>query len=140
MGERRGGGVGRLSLRSRSKSRSRSRSALQELCVLVIGGAGPLLSGGASRKGVGSPLPGKPRPRPSRGVDAPPEGPPGAGPRGASESDLGPRGTSRGGKLLASWLGLTLSLALGGYPPPKADGLRSRYGGDLSRPFLLLSG
>ena len=108
--------------------------------MLIIGGAGPLLSGGASRKGVGSPLPGNPLPRPSRGVEGAPDEPPVAGPRGASESDLGPRGTSRGGKLLDSWMGLTLSLALGGYPPPNAEGLRSRYGGDLSRPFLLLSG
>lgn len=108
--------------------------------MFVMGGAGPLLSGGASRRGVGSPLPGKPLPRASRGVNGVPGGPPGAGPRGASESDLGPRGTSRGGKLPDSGLGLTLSLALGGYPPPKVDGLRSRYGGDLSRPFLLLSG
>jgi hypothetical protein len=142
IGERRGGGVGRRSLRSRSKSRSRSRSrsALQELCVFVIGGAGPLLSGGASRRGVGSPLPGKPLPRPSRGVEGAPDGPPGAAPRGASASDFGPRGTSRGGNPFESWLGLTLSLALGGYPPPNVEGLRSRYGGDLSRPFLLLSG
>lgn len=108
--------------------------------MFVIGGAGPLLRGGASRKGVGSPLPGKPLPRPSRGVKGVPVEPPVAGPRGASASDLGPRGTSRGGKPLDSGLGLTLSLALGGYPPPKLEGLRSRYGGDLSRPFLLLSG
>jgi hypothetical protein len=102
-----------------------------------MGGGGPLLSGGASRKGVGSPLPGKPLPRPSRGVVGAPDELPGAGPRGASDSDLGPLGTSRGGKLPESWLGLALSLALGGYPPPNAEGLRSRYGGDLSRPFLL---
>jgi hypothetical protein len=110
--------------------------------VLVIGGAGPLLSGGASRKGVGSPLPGKPLPRPSRGVRGVPDGPAGAGPRGGSASDLGPLGTSRGGKPLDSELERTLSLILGGYPPPppKVEGLRSRYGGDLSRPFLLLSG
>lgn len=108
--------------------------------MLVIGGAGPLLSGGASRSGVGSPLPGNPLPRPSRGVRGAPDGPPVAGPRGASASDLGPLGTSRGGNPLDSGPGLTLSLALGGYPPTKAEGLRSRYGGDLSRPFLLLSG
>jgi hypothetical protein len=91
-----------------------------------MGGAGPLLSGGASRRGVGSPLPGNRGPRPSRGVEGAPDEPPVAGPRGGSASDLGPRGTSRGGKPLDSELSLTLSLALGGYPPPKLEGLRSR--------------
>ena len=127
-GDRRDGGVGRLSLlsRSKSRSRSRSRSALQELWVLVMGGAGPLLNGGASRSGVGSPRPGKPLPRPSRGAVDALKGWAVAGPRGGSARDLGPRGGSLVGKPLESALGLTLSLGLGGYPPPKLEGLRSR--------------
>jgi hypothetical protein len=135
-GDRRGG-VGRRSLRSNSRSRSRSRSALQELWELA---AVPLLRGGAVRSGVSSPRPAKPLPRPSRGAEGAVAGGPDAGPRGASPSDLGPRGGSRGGNPLGSGLGRpTESLPLGGYPPPKLEGLRSRYG-DLSRTYLLLSG
>jgi hypothetical protein len=144
MGDLRGG-VGRLSLRSKSRSRSRSRSALQELWEFA---AGPLLRGGAVRKGVSSPRPAKPLPRPSRGAEGALDGGPAAGPRGGSPSDLGPRGGSRGdsrggsrgGKPAESGIGRPFgSLPLGGYPPPKFDGLRSRYG-DLSRGYLLLSG
>jgi hypothetical protein len=137
MGERRGG-VGRLSLRSNSRSRSRSRSALQELWELA---AVPLLRGGAVRKGVSSPRPANPLPRPSRGAKGALDGGPTAGPRGASPNDLGPRGGSRGGgNAPESGLGrLMESLPLGGYPPPKLEGLRSRYG-DLSRGYRLLSG
>lgn len=120
IGDRRGG-VGRLSRRSksRSRSRSRSRSARHELWELA---ADPLLSGGAVRRGVSSPRPAKPLPLPSRGPEGALEGGPAAGPRGGS-------GFCRPME----------SLALGGYAPPKLEGLRSRYG-DLSRPYLLLSG
>jgi hypothetical protein len=137
IGDRRGG-VGRLSLRSNSRSRSRSRSALQELWELA---AVPLLRGGAVRRGVSSPRPANPLPRPSRGAEGAAGGGPAAGPRGASPSDLGPRGGSLGGKLPDSGFGgrPIESLPLGGYPPPKLEGLRSRYG-DRSRMYLLLSG
>jgi hypothetical protein len=136
MGDRRGG-VGRLSLRSNSRSRSRSRSARQELWELA---ADPLLKGGAVRKGVSSPRPANPLPRPSRGAEGALDGGPAAGPRGVSPSDLGPRGGSLGGKPPESGFGRPFeSLALAGYPPPKLEGLRSRYG-DLSRMYLLLSG
>lgn len=110
MGERRGG-VGRRSLRSNSRSRSRSRSALQELWELA---AVPLLKGGAVRKGVSSPRPANPLPRPSRGAEGALEGGPAAGPRGASLSDLGPRGGSLAGNALGSGFGRLIESPLGG--------------------------
>lgn len=95
--------------------------------MLWAGAGGPLLKGGAVRKGVSSPRPVKPLPLPSRGAEGAPEGGPAEGPRGASAEDLGPRGISRDGKPLGSGLGRPFgSLPLGGYPPPKAEGLRSR--------------
>ncbi|KAA8625727.1 hypothetical protein A1F94_000785 [Pyrenophora tritici-repentis] len=121
MGERRGG-VGRLS--RRSKSRSRSRSALQEFALYEDDG--PLLNGGAFRRGVASPRPAKPLPLSSRGgAEDALEGGPTGGTRGGSASDFGPLGTSLE-KVPGSALGLKVSLPLGGYPPPKLEGLRSR--------------